>query len=326
MIYFIVCPISKFPKKVKWILLQKEKVSIFEKRKMEIFFIGADKSGHTLGIEQMVIFSVFLVTRSILSAFEREQFPNPTEAAKSFLSVGVVIKKIPELEARMSLLTPPIIRKRRRSTRIERYVEPAIKKRRISVFLPSIRQQVQQDLVEATVRDIPPANETGNQNDDNFEPSTLVVQTDLVEATAQNAPSTNETDSQNNDDFGPPTLQVQVDLVEATGPDASAAIGTDDFFGLDFDVGPTIESSKEIIDDPDFGTLRYSASSSELEFDEHLIRNQVEKPADENAKLAEDISFRLQRLRELQATFSLRSLPCLPTGKINIWPFHIFIG
>lgn len=62
------------------------------------------------------------------------------EAATLFLSVRVLVKKCPELEARMCLLAPPKKPKRRLSTPPERLVQPNIKRRRISVFVSDALQ------------------------------------------------------------------------------------------------------------------------------------------------------------------------------------------
>lgn len=73
------------------------------------------------------------MTRSVLVAFQKQNFPNPVEAAEFFLSVRVLVKECPELEARLSLQAKPKILKRRQSTPPENHFKPrAIKQRRIS--------------------------------------------------------------------------------------------------------------------------------------------------------------------------------------------------
>lgn len=73
------------------------------------------------------------MTRSVLSAFKKKKFQNPVKAAELFVSVRVLIKKCPELEARLSLQEPPKIRKRRQSTPARTYLMPNnIKRRRLS--------------------------------------------------------------------------------------------------------------------------------------------------------------------------------------------------
>lgn len=118
---------------------------------------------------------ILLVTRSVLSTFKREQFPNPEKTAILFLNVQVLVRKCPELEAKMVLLEPPKKPKRRLSTPPQRQNQANIKRRRNSTFTQTT-SQVNDDELDPCLDT--PINETSvethDQNsDDSTDPSIL---------------------------------------------------------------------------------------------------------------------------------------------------------
>lgn len=68
------------------------------------------------------------VTRSVLKALKEAKFENPYQMAKMFLGVYVSIEKCAELEAKLRVVRPGKIVKRRRSEYIP--IQPAPKRQR----------------------------------------------------------------------------------------------------------------------------------------------------------------------------------------------------
>lgn len=71
------------------------------------------------------------MTRNVVSAFRRNRFENPTEAARKAINVIFVAKVCTQLQAELSLLQPRIISKRRRSA-TSAFVTRKMKLRRMS--------------------------------------------------------------------------------------------------------------------------------------------------------------------------------------------------
>lgn len=108
-----------------------------------------------------------LVTRRILSAFK--DFSNPTQAAEEFLNVFVSVNICPELEARIELMQPRKIKKRRFSSALIQKTyskKPRLSKRIVSSEFQqcNISQSDENDGYDLGQQSLPQIDE----NDDNF--------------------------------------------------------------------------------------------------------------------------------------------------------------
>lgn len=101
----------------------------------------------------------------MFNVFINGKFGKPEKAAELFSSVRVLVKKCPELEARLSLLIPPKKPKRRISSFIESNRQPKNnKRRRHSTYVPGTSQINGNDIY-----DISPLFEAPEDNSDSME-------------------------------------------------------------------------------------------------------------------------------------------------------------